>query len=177
MKGTIARRRQCGVTLIEVLVAIVVTVIGLLGMVALQMRAYATETESYQRAQAAILLEDIASRIRANSDDAAAYVANDIGVGPIEACAATPTAQRDLCEWANLLRGAAEQHDGNNVGAMTGGRACITSPTPDLYVITVAWEGNVPSEDSPAACAQGAFAQADLRRTLSTVVRVPSLGS
>ena len=178
MKGIIVARRQCGVTLIEVLVAVVVTVIGLLGMVALQMRAYATETESYQRAQAAILLEDMASRIRANNDNAAAYVTNDIGVGPIEDCLAAPTpAQRDVCEWANLLRGAAEQHDGNNIGAMTGGRACITNPTPDLYVITVAWEGNVPSEDSPAACAQGAFSQANLRRTLSTVVRVPSLGS
>ena len=91
MKGIIVARRQCGVTLIEVLVAVVVTVIGLLGMVALQMRAYTTETESYQRAQAAILLEDMASRIRANNDNAAAYVTNDIGVGPIEDCLAAPT--------------------------------------------------------------------------------------
>lgn len=176
MKAT--AHRQSGVTLIEVLVAVIVTLIGLLGMVALQMRAYATETESYQRAHAAILLEDIAGRIRANSDNAAAYVANDIGVGPIEECASAPTStQRDLCEWANLLRGAAEQHDGNNVGAMTAGRACITNPTPSLYVITVAWEGNVPSQDSPAACGLGAFSQDNLRRTLSTVVRVADLGS
>jgi type IV pilus assembly protein PilV len=170
--------RQCGVTLIEVLVAVVVTLIGLLGMVALQMRAYATETESYQRAHAAILLEDMATRIRANSENAAAYVATNIGIGSIEDCTVAATAaQRDLCQWSNLLRGVAEQHEGNNVGAMTAGRGCITNPTPALYVITVAWEGNVPSAASPSTCGQGAFVQDNLRRTLSTVVRVADLGS
>jgi type IV pilus assembly protein PilV len=171
-----AARRQLGVSMIEVLVAVVVTVIGLLGMVALQMRAYASESESYQRAQGAILLEDMANRIRTNGEDAASYVAEDIGVGAMEVCAGAATlAASDLCEWANLLRGAAESHTGNSVGAMTAGRGCIRTPQPDVYVITVAWQGSVPTDAPGATCGAGQFSGEDLRRALSTVVRIADL--
>jgi type IV pilus assembly protein PilV len=170
--------RQSGVTLIEVLVAVIVTVIGLLGMVALQMRAYANEAESYQRAQAAILLEDIANRIRANGENAADYVAADIGVGAAEVCEGAVTlAEQDLCEWGNLLRGATEADDGNNIGAMTAGRSCITNPAPSVYAITVAWEGAVPSSAPASTCGAGDFTSENVRRALSTVVRIPDLGS
>jgi type IV pilus assembly protein PilV len=170
--------RETGVTLIEVLVAMIVTVIGLLGMVAVQMRAYANEAESYQRAQAAVLLEDIANRIRANRKNAANYVATDIGVGESQSCeGAASLAAKDLCEWANLLRGAAEAAGGNNVGAMTSGRACISSPSPNVFSVTIAWEGNVPSTAPSTACGKDAFTDENLRRALSSVVRIPNLGS
>lgn len=169
---------QRGVTLIEVLIAVVVTVIGLLGVVALHMRAYASESESYQRAQAAILLEDMANRIRANGANAAAYVAEDIGVGAVASCTGAVTlAARDLCQWANLLRGAAETHSGTTVGAMASGRACIRSPEPDLYVITVAWQGTVPTSAPAADCGQGQFTAENVRRALTTVVRIADLGA
>lgn len=171
-------RAACaGVTLIEVLIAVVITVIGLLGMVALQMRSYATEAESYQRAQAAILLEDMSNRIRANGQNAAAYVATDIGVGALADCAgAAPLATKDLCEWGNLLRGAAETHGGSSVGAMTDGRACISVAGTDLYQITVAWAGSVPTAAPAAACGAGTFGDERLRRALNTVVRIADLG-
>lgn len=169
---------QQGATLIEVLVTVIVTVIGLLGAVALQTRAYATESESYQRAQAAVLLEDMANRIRANKLEAAAYVAPEIGAGAIDTtCAAAATvAARDLCEWANLLRGAAETHSGNSVGAMIGARSCITRPDPavDLYVIAVVWQGTVQTAAPTTACG-AAMGYGNLRRALSTVVRIPDL--
>lgn len=171
-------QHQLGVTLIEVLVAVIVTVIGLLGMVALQMRAYATEAESYQRAQGAILLEDMANRIRANGENAAAYVADGIGVGEQQDCQAAGTlAARDVCEWGNLLRGAAESNAGASVGAMTAGRACVRNPEPDLYVITVAWEGTVPTAAPGADCGAGQFSGENVRRALTTVVRIADLGS
>jgi type IV pilus assembly protein PilV len=173
----LSRGACAGVTLIEVLIAVVVTVIGLLGIVALQMRSYASETESYQRAQAAILLEDMANRIRANGDNASAYVADNIGVGPAESCAGlAPRAAQDMCEWGNLLRGAAESHDGASIGAMTEGRACISLAATDLYLITVAWAGSVASAAPAAACGSGAFSDEKIRRALSTVVRIADLG-
>jgi type IV pilus assembly protein PilV len=49
--------------MMEVLVTVVVTAIGLLGVRA-RHEVYSSESESYQRAHAAILLEDIASRIQ-----------------------------------------------------------------------------------------------------------------
>jgi type IV pilus assembly protein PilV len=169
--------KQHGVSLIEVLITLVVTAIGLLGAVALQARAYATESESYQRAQAAVLLEDIASRIRANKGQAAGYVATDIGAGAVQSCVGvTPDSARDLCEWANLLRGSAEISDGNNVGAMMSARSCITQPdlTIPEFVITVVWLGTVPTA-APATACGSTIGDAQLRRVLSTIVRIPTL--
>ena len=53
--------RQAGTSLVEVLVTIVITAIGLLGLAGMQSRLQTSEMESYQRAQALLLLEDMAS--------------------------------------------------------------------------------------------------------------------
>lgn len=171
--------KEAGATMIEVLVTIIVTLIGLLGMLALQLRAYGAESESYQRSQAAILLEDIAGRINTNHAQASAYVANDIGAGEPQDCAGAATiAARDLCEWGNLLRGAAEvDESGNRVGAMLGARACITNPQPDTYAITVVWQGSAPTAAPNATCGQSAFADGNLRRALSTILRIADLAA
>src|SRR3954466_175350 len=62
--------RHAGFTLIEVLVALVVLLLGLLGVVGLQAKAHHAELESYQRAQALVLLEDISDRLNTNRKDA-----------------------------------------------------------------------------------------------------------
>jgi hypothetical protein len=41
--------------MLEVLIAIVISVIGILGMIGLQMRTYQAEAESYQRSQALVI--------------------------------------------------------------------------------------------------------------------------
>ena len=168
--------RQAGVTLLEVMITIVVTAIGLLGMVALQTRAYAIESESYERSQAAILLADMENRIRSNGANAAAYVASDIGVGAAEACdAAGTTAEKDLCAWGNLLRGAAETHNGSSVGAMTLARGCITNPSANEYVISVSWQGSLKTKAPGSSCGKDEYSDETLRRSLSTVVQVATL--
>ena len=65
-----------GTSLIEVLVTIVILAIGLLGMAGLEARLQTSEMEAYQRAQALILLNDMASRISANGANAAFYRAD-----------------------------------------------------------------------------------------------------
>jgi type IV pilus assembly protein PilV len=67
-------RSQRGISLIEVLIAMVILAIGLLGLVGLQGRLHVTQVESYQRAQALILLQDMTNRIALNRTDALAYV-------------------------------------------------------------------------------------------------------
>ncbi|MEO5695697.1 MAG: hypothetical protein ABIQ60_01025, partial [Burkholderiaceae bacterium] len=72
---------QGGAMLLEALVAILICAFGLLGFMGMQARATAAEFESYQRSQALVLLEDMASRINANRSDAGSYVtAGLIGV-------------------------------------------------------------------------------------------------
>ena len=64
---------QKGVGLIEILVALLVLAIGILGFVALQYRAVEATSESINRVQAMNIARDMAERIRANRDGLAAY--------------------------------------------------------------------------------------------------------
>ncbi|MDP3678960.1 MAG: prepilin-type N-terminal cleavage/methylation domain-containing protein, partial [Methylotenera sp.] len=63
MRTSFSARFQRGALLLEVLVTIVILAIGLLGLAGLQAKLQSSEMESYQRAQALILLNDMASRI------------------------------------------------------------------------------------------------------------------
>src|SRR6266404_3862053 len=67
------RIRQRGMTLIEILVAIVVLSVGLLGLAGLQLKGLQVNQGSIYRWQAAMLAEDIADRIRADRAGAGTY--------------------------------------------------------------------------------------------------------
>ncbi len=69
-----ASDRSDGISLVEVLVAMVILSIGLLGLVVLHGRLHVLQMESYQRSQALILLNDMASRIALNRNAPTTYV-------------------------------------------------------------------------------------------------------
>lgn len=68
MKTTFALigRKQQGMSLIEVLVAVLVLALGLLGLAMLQTAGLRLTTDSYSRSQATFLAYDIIERMRAN---------------------------------------------------------------------------------------------------------------
>ena len=181
-------RNQSGISMIEVLVTIVILMIGLLGLAGLQMQGLRSEMESYQRVQALILLQDIAGRINANRANAASYVADDIGTagdGQLADCSGLAVGQpRDICEWSNALKGASEKAsnaaNAASVGAMIGGRGCITqlSPaSPVTYLISVAWQG-MGKTFSPATnlCGKDEYGDDAERRVVSITIQIASLG-
>lgn len=59
-------RRSRGVTLIEVLVALVIVAVGLLGLAGLQVRGLSIQKDAHGRALATQLALDLADRMRAN---------------------------------------------------------------------------------------------------------------
>ena len=158
---------QRGVGLIEVLIALVVTSIGLLGLAALQGKAQQAEMESYQRSQALILLQDMSSRLRANRAQRASYVTGMAGCG-----VDTTRAAQDLCEWSKSLAGASETLDGAKVGAMIAGHGCITG-SGDAFEVIVEWQGLTPvTQTTSKRCDQPEPPIPDsLRRTMSVPVR------
>jgi type IV pilus assembly protein PilV len=169
---------QRGATLIEVLVALLVTAFGLLGIAALQLRTWVAEDEAYQRAQASLLLQDMVARINANWPSAAAYQVVDAGVGATQNCAETlPGAARDLCEWGNLLRGAAETSDAGNVGAVQAARGCVVRTAANQYVVSVVWQGSVPTAPADTPCGQGTYPDENIRRAVTAVVRIANLSA
>lgn len=180
-------RKERGISLIEVLVTLVILAVGMLGVMGMQARLQQSETEVYQRTQALILLQDMASRLAANRNQAASYVTGSgspLGVGMTCPAVGTTQLERDRAEWCNALQGAAESDATGNVGAMLGGRGCIESLGSGQYLITVAWQGlgRLSTPPSGAACAANSYNLADsectddlCRRVVTTVVRVAAL--
>lgn len=178
---------QRGTSLIEVLVTMVIVAFGLLGLGGLQQRMQLSEMESYQRAQALVLLNDMASRITGNRGMAVDYITSGgpLGVGMTCWTGAITRPQIDAVAWCHALQGAAERTSGsNNVGAMLGGRGCVESLPDNEYMITVAWQGLSPVSAPPAsvACGQSAYDEAGslctedrCRRAVTTIVRIATL--
>jgi type IV pilus assembly protein PilV len=145
--------------MIEVLVTVVILAIGLLGVAGMQSRLQLTDMESYQRAQAVLLLEDMANRVAVNRAHAANYATTaPLGVG-MSCPTATGTRQQiDALQWCNSLQGAAETFDGSNAGAMIGARGCVEQISSTEYLITVAWQGLTPlSAPEGVSCGQDLY--------------------
>jgi type IV pilus assembly protein PilV len=96
--------RQRGATLIEVLIAVVVLSIGLLGLAGLQVTSVQSNHSAYQRSQASLLANDLADRMRANRTEALtnAYVADYADSSSSHTVSGT-RAEIDLAEWLNNL--------------------------------------------------------------------------
>lgn len=180
------RGRNRGVGLIEVLVSLLVIGIGLLGVVGLHTKAQQAEMESYQRAQALLLVQDMVNRINANRSAADCYLttANPLGVGfTVSPCAGVgtsvtrTTADADLAAWDSLLDGGSESLDGNQVGAMIGARGCVTyDAVSDSYLVSVAWQGLSATVSSSNPCGEGLYgANEALRRVVGVTVRIADL--
>ncbi len=177
--------------MIEVLVALIIITVGLLGLANLQGKAQKAELEAYQRAQALILLQDIVSRIKSNRQAAGCYAITDAangapalgtGNGVTYACAAFGTtesrlvADADMAAWDNLLKGAAETSGGSNVGAMIGARGCVSfDGATQIYTASVAWQGLSDTVAPGNRCGQNAYGAETKRRVVSQTFRIAVL--
>lgn len=175
--------------MLEVLVTIVILAFGMLGLAGLQSKIFIAEMESYQRAQAVLLMNDMVERINANRSAATAYVlaaGTTLGTGdtqPADCTAAAAGLARDKCEWSNALKGAAETSGTAKVGGVIGALGCITLVQaqdaaagvckPGIYLVTVAWQGLNATSTPSATCGQNSFGSDDrLRRALSARVSI-----
>jgi type IV pilus assembly protein PilV len=178
-------RRQEGATLIEVLVSLVILMIGLLGLVGVMIQSQRAQLESYQRVQALMMVQDMATRLATNKAVAGCYVlATYIGtsattVPAASSCATGTTTQKDrmtqdLTEWRDMLLGSSEAAAGSSVGGVLGARGCITKDG-NLYQVSIAWQGAAATTAPPAgiACAQGQYGSDDsMRRAVSVTVEL-----
>ena len=104
MKQGYSKRKQSGVSLIEILVTTLVLGVGLLGVASLQVASVSSNQEGLFTSQATSIAEDLASRIRSakmitlvpNSDtDHLTFVSNYVVVGEIACDVNMPPA--NLC--------------------------------------------------------------------------------
>ena len=171
------RNRQAGFNMLEILFSLLVVTTGLLGLAGTQVVAQRAEQESYQRAQAMVLMTDIVDRINTNRKAAICYnITTNSGAGTsylgtagsgkydissysCTALATNPAAVNrallDLKFIDQMLLGSTETIGGSSVGAMLGARTCIGfDAVSQSYTVAIAWQGTT-STFSPASWPTG----------------------
>lgn len=155
------RHNQKGVGLMEVLVALLVLAIGVLGFVALQYRAVEASSEGENRIQAINLARDLAEKIRVNREAIGTYqtvtARTDITALPTPNCfTANCSATEKAAFDASLVKLSAQNMGMTmnmlNCPGVANGRRCIY----------VAWG------DTSATAAAGATADVDCTTSTGT---------
>lgn len=128
-------RHNQGFTLLEVMIALVIFSIGLLGLAGLEAQGMRYNHSAYLRTQATFQAYDILDRMRANRGAAANgnYQPTFTSMGTDRDCDTTTTtcstaymAQHDIYEWKISL------------GALPGGIGKVEKLS-DVHVVTVTW--------------------------------------
>ncbi len=138
---------QCGFTLLEVLVALVVLSVGLLGLSGLQTNSLRNNYDAFLRSQATVMTTDILDRMRANrvgaladeydiaySDEKPAAV-----VCSEAACNPSDVADRDVLAWLN------------QVGRLPNGEGYIDVNDEDIVEVGICWSE---TREASAACGE-----------------------
>ncbi|MCB1865627.1 MAG: type IV pilus modification protein PilV [Chromatiales bacterium] len=134
--------RQRGFTVWEVLVAVVLLAVGLLGIAGLQLSSLQGNHSAYQRTLVTAMASDISERIRANENDCDCITDNDTcTTSQLVAC--TPSGWNtelasQLPEGEGIVCRDSTPDDGTGSGL--GDAGCDNSG--DVYAIKVWWRDN-----------------------------------
>lgn len=151
-------QQQNGMTFIEVLIALVILVTGILGAVALQAVAKKSSFDSMQRSLASSLAQDIIERMRGNnSNNINLYqVGSPFGGGAAVAavncavlannCTPAEMTFHDLFEWEQSLIGTGTKNGLLNVGGLVDGVGCI-SVNGNTVTVAISWQGRTKLAD------------------------------
>ena len=135
------RSRQSGFTMVEVMVALVVLAIGLLGIAALLLKSLQAGRTATYRTEAVNLAADLADRIRSNRTAQAAYGTLFADVeAPVGACDTTggcsdaDLASTDLARWKATIGNLLPNGQGQVVVTMP-----VAAGEPTNYLVSIQW--------------------------------------
>lgn len=137
-------RSQQGMSLIEVMIAVLVVSVGLLGVAALQLASLKNNQSALDRSEAVVLAYSVLDRMRANRDAAAAGgydIAMPSDLADCQAPGGASLANNDLTDWFGDIQAAF------GAGAACGAIDC------DLNfncTITVQWDDSLATEGDAA---------------------------
>ncbi|MDN6871386.1 type IV pilus modification protein PilV [Pseudomonas citronellolis] len=131
------RRGEQGFTLIEVMIALVVLAVGLLGMATLMTTSLQSSQGAYRRSQASLLAYDLVERMRVNRSQAITSDDYTLSSGAADAsapscnsagCTPQQQAQLDMYQWRDALN-----------AALPDATATVTRANVNQYTVTINW--------------------------------------
>jgi type IV pilus assembly protein PilV len=132
---------QSGFSMVEVLVALVVLSVGLLGMAGLYVTTLRSGSGSISRMQAVYLAADMADRIRANRTAGATFAAGVASTAVVcnatTVCTPAQMAADDLLVWNTQIT--QQLPGGTGAIGLTAPTAPALPAAPSTYTITVSW--------------------------------------
>ena len=147
----IVSRTTKGFSLVEVLIALIIMSVGMLGIAGLYVQSMQAGRTSMLRHHAVNLASDIADRIRANPTAGASYIASDGADNNCVAqgvdCSIAQMAAHDIFLWQDQ---AAEFLPAMADGSEQVIVAFDAAATPPTYTITVRWDEPTPDNIPPS---------------------------
>ena len=129
------QRRQVGFSLVEVLIALVIMSVGMLGIAGLYVQSMQAGRTSMFRHHAVTMAGDVADRIRANPTAGGAYIAvtgtDNSCVGGTVVCTPAQMAANDILIWKDEA-----------ISILPAGDVTVAfdnTVVPPTYTITVSW--------------------------------------
>lgn len=142
-------RTQSGLTLIEVLVAVVILGIGVLATLALQGTAKRGNLEAFQRTQAVLIARDLGERIVSNrvadlDDYEGTYTGSSVtsytDCRGLVTCTPAQMVSWDRYQFDQAIKGSSETRDERNIGGLINAEGCVEH-TDGLIRIVLVWQG------------------------------------
>ena len=159
--------KQHGYLLVEVMVAMLIMLIGVVGIAKLQQTSKAANIQAVQLSTAINLADNLIERIRSNVAGIDTYFPGDatltldgstpspgaLCVGGL-VCTAAQVAAYDIWEWEQNLIGSLATEGGSNTGGLVNPIVCLQRPAgggDGAYNIAIAWRGltQLPSQQIP----------------------------
>lgn len=141
-------RAHCiaGFTLIEVMVALIVLSIGLLGIAKMSLTSVQSNNSAYMRSQASVLIQEIIDNMHANRSQATSYAitygqaaAMGTDCSKVTNCATTDLTAYDLAIWKTRLAAALPSGNGQiALATVTANGQLETTAT-----VSVQWDDSV----------------------------------
>ncbi|MDK2778732.1 MAG: type IV pilus modification protein PilV [Pseudomonadota bacterium] len=144
-----------GFSMVEVLVTLAITIIGLVGLASLQLQASRSASDTGNRSQAVWIIEDLTNRIRANTGGLENY---DTG-GSAYSCGTTPS---KVCS---------AYHDGSS--RRTANTSCTTADQAesDIWEMACGYGAEVSGSATTRSSAADFIANPELTIDVDTVTR------
>ncbi|MGB0898965.1 MAG: type IV pilus modification protein PilV [Psychrobium sp.] len=136
-----------GFTLLEVMIAIAILAIGMLGIAGLNMVSMEHNHSAYLRSQAITISQDIIERMRNNPEAVAAGKFNDVkSAGQTmpntdcltadDGCSIDQLANIDIAQWAQMINSISDE---NSRQQLPGASATVKADANNIFTISVEW--------------------------------------